>query len=146
MAAPQILLVEEDPADTKRICDALQEDGPPIQLEVLPSSHDAVQYLRSLSPSDGAARPSLILLSMQPPHLSNSAVLTVLQNNPLLRQIPVVVLTRSRAISDMLHSYDLYANSCVLKPAEDAAFRRAIRAIRRFWIDLAVLPSHEGHR
>ncbi|MFT5686762.1 MAG: chemotaxis family two-component system response regulator Rcp1, partial [Myxococcota bacterium] len=84
-------------------------------------------------------RPALILLSLQPDH-DDHRLLQTIKASPMLRHTPIVVLTRSRKISDMLQSIDLYASSCVLKPNIDDDFRRAIRAIRRFWLELTVLP------
>ncbi len=146
MAALQVLLVEDDPEDTRLILEELEGGSTSLQLHVVTTDDAAISYLNNLHPHEDAAHPSLILLGMQPPRLSGNAVLQAIQRSPMLRQIPVVVLTRSRKIADMLNSYDLHANSCVLKPTTEVDFRRAIRAIRRFWLDLVVLPLHDGHR
>jgi CheY-like chemotaxis protein len=142
MAAPTILLVEDNPHDTQRIRDTLQEDGVLIQIHAVTT--DSVHPLLHDIAAHEAPRPALILLSLHDG--SGCAVLQALKSSPTLRSIPVVVLTGSHDAAEMLHSYDLYANSCVLKPTTDAGFRRTILAIRRFWLGLVVLPVPDAHR
>ena len=144
MAAIHVLLIEDNKEDIRVIRESLPCDSPRVQLDVVTSDEDAIRFLSNAPPHEQAARPSLILLGMQPPEETGISVLQTLQKAPMLRQIPVVVLTRSRKITELLRRENLHANSHVLKPSSESEFHRTIRAIHRFWLSLSVLPPQEG--
>ncbi|MGH7927320.1 MAG: response regulator, partial [Candidatus Binatia bacterium] len=59
---------------------------------------------------------------------------------PLLKTIPVVVLTTSTAPLDIAEAYELQANCYVTKPVDLQALFETIGAIGKFWLQLAKLP------
>ncbi len=138
MSAPLVLLIEDDPDDTHRIREVLSEGGSSIQLHAVTTDR-ADAHLRGLD-APASHRPTLILLSLRSPG-SDHHLLRAIRTSPTLRSTPVIVLARSPMIAVARDSYDLQASSCVLKPTSDSDFRRAIRAIRRFWLELALLPQ-----
>jgi CheY-like chemotaxis protein len=60
-------------------------------------------------------------------------VLEQLKADPLLRSIPVVMLTSSREERDVMRSYNLGVNAYVVKPVDFHEFSKAIREIGLFW-------------
>ncbi|HLX37330.1 MAG TPA: hypothetical protein VKR29_05990, partial [Candidatus Binataceae bacterium] len=60
---------------------------------------------------------------------------------PILRRIPIVILTTSDAEADILKSYDLYANCYIVKPVDLPQFVKVIRRIEDFWLSIVKLPS-----
>jgi two-component system, chemotaxis family, response regulator Rcp1 len=61
--------------------------------------------------------------------------------DPILRRIPVVILTTSDAEADILKSYDLYANCYIVKPIDLAQFVKVVRRIEDFRVSIVKLPS-----
>ena len=68
-------------------------------------------------------------------------MLADMKADPVLRKIPVVVLTTSQAEEDILKSYDLHANCYVSKPVDFAGLSRVVRLIDDFWFGVVELPK-----
>ena len=67
-------------------------------------------------------------------------MLAELKQDPVLRVIPVVILTTSQAEEDILRSYSLHANAYVSKPVDFERFIDVIRQIDSFFITVVKLP------
>jgi two-component system, chemotaxis family, response regulator Rcp1 len=137
----RILLVEDNPADVRLTQEALKEWHAPVNLDVAKDGIHAISFLRRESPFESALRPDLILLDLNLPLRDGREVLREIKTNPDLKQIPVVVLTTSKAEDDVFKSYDLHANCYITKPVEFEDFIRVVRAIERFWLSTARLPE-----
>src|SRR5688572_31098086 len=57
--------------------------------------------------------------------------------------LPVVVLTTSKAEEDVLKSYELHANCYVTKPVDLEKFIQVVQSIDRFWLTVVTLPPAE---
>jgi two-component system, chemotaxis family, response regulator Rcp1 len=64
-----------------------------------------------------------------------------MQGESILGRIPVAILTTSDAEADVLKSYDLYANCCIVKPLDLAQCVKVVRSIEDFWLSMVKLPS-----
>jgi DNA-binding response OmpR family regulator len=56
----------------------------------------------------------------------------------------VVVLSSSDAEKDIVQSYDLGANSYIVKPVELHVFLSIVQGIEGFWFTVVKLPPHAG--
>ena len=77
--------------------------------------------------------PAVILLDLKMPKVDGREVLRHVRTDPELRHIPVVILTSSRAESDLLASYQLGANAFVVKPVDFQEFISAVSKLGFFW-------------
>lgn len=136
-----ILLVEDNPADKRLAQEALMEAGVRCQLHWVRDGIEALEFLRRLGDFAQAPRPDLILLDLNMPRMDGREVLALVKSDPLLRQIPVVILTTSRAREDVTGAYDLHANCYITKsPLDFNAFVEVFRHLDRFWQDTVTLP------
>lgn len=137
-----ILLVEDSRADVKIIERALLEGNVEHRLTVIHDGKRALEYLVRLRQPDVPAdlEPDLILLDLNLPGLDGCQVLTQIKNDPLLRAIPVVVLTTSRRDEDVLLTYQAGANTFIQKPAEYPRYCDLVRTLRQYWHDTAIPP------
>jgi two-component system, chemotaxis family, response regulator Rcp1 len=141
MAAVEILLVEDNPGDVRLTQEAFREGRMANRLHVVDDGEKALQFLRGEGEFAQAVRPDLILLDLNLPRLDGREVLRVIKADPVLRTIPVVVLTTSAAEQDILRSYDLHANCFVTKPVDLDRFLEIIRSIEHFWMTIVKLPA-----
>jgi CheY-like chemotaxis protein len=81
----------------------------------------------------------MILLDLNLPRMDGREVLGQIKKTPGLKQIPVVVLTTSRADQDLLRSYELGANAFINKPADVDLFFAAMKSLAAFWFETARL-------
>jgi CheY-like chemotaxis protein len=136
----EVLLVEDNPGDVRLTREALKEGSVRSRLHVARDGVEALAFLRRQGEHAGVPRPDLILLDLNLPRKDGREVLTEIKADATLRQIPVVVLTSSRAEEDIRRSYDLHANCYIAKPVELDRFIHVVRSIEEFWFNVVELP------
>ncbi|HXR68530.1 MAG TPA: response regulator [Dermatophilaceae bacterium] len=137
----QVLLVEDSPSDAAMTIEAMHEGRIVNQVHVATDGEMAMAFLRRQGPFAEAPRPDLILLDLNLPRMDGREVLREVKDDPILKTIPVIVLTTSAAEEDILKSYELHANAYVTKPVAFEAFFSAVRGIEDFWLALVHLPQ-----
>src|SRR4051794_28214029 len=130
----EILLVEDSPADVDLTREALEDAKVHNNLNVVNDGVEALAFLRREGVHAAAPRPDLILLDLNLPKKDGREVLAEIKADPILRRIPVVILTTSQAEQDILKSYDLHANCYISKPVDLDAFVDVVRSIEGFWL------------
>lgn len=137
----EILLVEDNPGDARRAVEVLKDGKFANHLAVLNDGILALRYLRRKGEYRDCPRPDLVLLDLNLPGKDGREVLGEMKADPILRRIPVVIMTTSDAEADVLKSYDLYANCYIVKPVDLAQFVKVVRGIEDFWLSIVKLPS-----
>lgn len=139
-----ILLVEDNEGDIVLTIDALNEGRINNKVSVVRDGAEALDFLHKTNGHEQASTPDLILLDINLPKIDGKEVLNQIKNDPLLKKIPVVMLTTSNAASDILDSYQNFANCYITKPVDLTAFLNVIRSIEDFWISVVKLPSRSN--
>jgi CheY-like chemotaxis protein len=124
-----ILLVEDDKVDVMTVNRALKEikvTNPVVNLE---NGEEALKYLRDA----GNVKPCIILLDLNMPIMNGIEFLEVAKHDPLLRRIPVVVLTTSGEQQDKINSFDLGVAGYMSKPVDYRQFVEVMRTIDAYW-------------
>lgn len=137
----EILLVEDNPGDVRLTIEALKEGKVRNNLSVAKDGVEALAFLRREGSFAEATRPDLILLDLNLPRKDGREVLAEIKEDAVLRRIPVVVLTTSKAEEDILRTYDLHANCYITKPVDLEQFISVVRSIDDFWLSVVRLPS-----
>ena len=136
----EILLVEDNPGDVRLTVEGLNEGKVRNHLHVTRDGVEALAFLRREGEFSNAVRPDLILLDLNLPRKDGREVLQDLKSDPMLRTIPVVVLTTSRSEQDVLRSYELQANCYITKPVDLEQFITVVKSIEDFWLTIVTLP------
>lgn len=139
---PEILLVEDNPGDVRLTQEAFKEGAINSTLHTVPDGVQAIAFLYQQEPYHNAPRPDIILLDLNLPRKNGLEVLQEIKQDSNLRQIPVVILTTSRAEEDIKNSYDRHANCYISKPVDLDQFFDVVRSVENFWLSTAKLPSH----
>jgi CheY-like chemotaxis protein len=125
----EILLVEDDPADVRMTREALNVAGFAHRLHVVADGNEAITFLSRMRESDDAPRPDVVLIDLNLPKINGHEVLLEIKSNDDLRDIPVVVLTSSKAPRDMHLSYQADADWFVTKPTGLDAYADTMKRI-----------------
>ncbi len=139
----EILLVEDNPADALLMEEALQDGRIRSNLRVVRNGDEAMDFLYRRGVFADSPRPDLIMLDLNLPKKDGREVLAEIKNDPVLRSIPVVVVTTSRSEEDINRSYSLYANCFITKPVRLKEFFEVIRKVEEFWFGIVKLPARE---
>jgi two-component system, chemotaxis family, response regulator Rcp1 len=139
----EILLVEDNPVDVLMTQEALSAGKLQSHLSVVRDGDQALQFLSKEAPYENAPRPDLILLDLNLPRRDGREVLARIKDDPVLRRIPVIVLTTSGADEDIIASYDLHANCFITKPVDLDQFLCVIKSIEGFWLSIVHLPQDD---
>jgi CheY-like chemotaxis protein len=137
-------MADDDEDDRVLTADALHRSRLINDLRFVEDGHELMQYLRQegdYAPGGRPApRPGLILLDLNMPKKDGREALAEIKGDPLLRSIPVVVLTTSKAEEDVVRTYDLGVNSFVSKPVTFEELAQVMQTLACYWFDLVELP------
>ena len=141
---PNVILMADDDDDDRLLTrDAVAEAGLDGDLHFVANGEELLDYLcrrgKYRQPT-AAPRPGLILLDLNMPLKDGREALREIRADPELRRIPVVVLTTSKADTDIGAIYDLGANSFISKPFQFEALVSLMKSLSQYWFKTVELP------
>jgi CheY-like chemotaxis protein len=147
-ARKTIILMADDDADDRLLTkDALAECKTMGELRCVENGEELLDYLMRRGPYADPAkspRPGLILLDLNMPKKDGRDALREIKLDPELKKIPVVVLTTSRADTDINRIYDLGANSFIAKPVSFESLVDVMKLLIRYWFEMVELPAKKA--
>jgi CheY-like chemotaxis protein len=138
-----ILIAEDDPDDRLLTQRALGMSRVVNDLRFVEDGEELMEYLLHQGRYTDAAkapRPGLVLLDLNMPRKDGREALKEIKSHPQLHQIPVVVMTTSKAEEDVLRSYDVGANSYVVKPVTFDRLVDLMKTLGTYWVEFVELP------
>lgn len=139
-----IILVEDSADDAELVIRALRKSGIVNSLVHLKDGEQALNFLFCKGPYEGHHSPPcprLILLDIKMPKVDGLEVLRRIKTDKRLRVVPVVLLSSSREDKDINESYQLGANSYVVKPVEFEKLTKTVQGLGLYWL-LRNQPCH----
>jgi CheY-like chemotaxis protein len=140
-----ILMADDDEDDRLMTKEAFNEARLANDLRFVVDGLELLDYLyRRGKYSDPATspRPGLILLDLNMPRKDGREALKEIKADPKLRQIPIVVLTTSKAEEDIYRSYDLGVNSYITKPVSFEGLVEVVKTLTEYWFKIVQLPTN----
>lgn len=139
----EVLLVEDSPGDVRLMYEAFHVANKRVRLNVVTDGVEAIAFLRRSGSYFNCPRPDLIIMDLNLPKMGGLEVLAQIKDDPLLKPIPVVILTISDAEIDIARGYRLQANCYLRKPVQLEAFEDLVKSINDFWLVKAKLPPQQ---
>jgi two-component system response regulator len=133
----EILLVEDDEMDAEITIRALRRGKVANGIVHLTDGAQALDFLfceGEYAGRDIHNTPKLIMLDLKMPKVDGIEVLERIKSDPLLKKIPVVILTSSKEHPDVNRCYELGANSYIVKPVGFDGFMDAISQSGMYWM------------
>ncbi len=143
----ELLLVEDNPADVELTLHAFAQHNVSNRIHVARDGAEALDFLfcqGEYAGRDPARQPKVILLDLKLPKVDGLEVLRRIRADPVLRTLPVVVVTSSREEQDMVESYQLGVNSYIVKPIDFDQFVETARQLGLYWLLLNETPEGTG--
>ena len=138
-----ILLVEDNRMEAELTLDAFNEAKLQNTIQVASDGQEALDYLfgrGKYADRKTYPKPNLVLLDLKLPGIDGFEVLRQIKSTPILKRLPVVILTSSKEEGDRALSYDHGANSYLVKPVSFDGFLGVVRQIEGYWLSLNVAP------
>jgi two-component system response regulator len=132
-----ILIVEDSEDDFDATRRAFSKANLLNKIEHVSSGEQALEYLKDKSKQ----KPGIILLDLNMPGLDGRRTLEIIKQQQDLKKIPVVILTTSDDERDVKACYELGANTYIQKPVDFDGLISAIKQLKEYWFEIALLPK-----
>jgi DNA-binding response OmpR family regulator len=123
MAGVRILVVEDNPMQSKLVSFLLEEAGHTVQ--VADSAEKALQLLQSFRPV--VILPDLILMDLQLPGMDGLALTRELRLHPNLKATPIIALTAYTDATELARAREAGCTGSISKPIDTSTFVRQVR-------------------
>ena len=143
----EILLVEDNPADAELTIRALKKHRLANHLIHVTDGQQAIDFLFGKGEYEGRdvmQQPKVVLLDLKLPKVNGIEVLRQLRADERTHLVPVVVLTSSHEDRDVIETYNLGANSYIVKPVEFENFSEAVSNMGLYWLLLNEPPVRKS--
>ena len=130
-----ILLVEDNPDHAELTMEVLAALQVHHEVKWVKDGVEAIDFLLE---NDSGIHPTLILLDLNMPKMGGLDVLRRVRSEESTKNIPVVILTTSKEESDVIESYNLGANSYIVKPVNYEQFTLAVEQLGLYWLKLNI--------
>jgi len=139
-----LLLVEDNDADTHLTVTALRDALVPTRIHLVKDGEDAIAFLKQTGAHTEAPTPDLVLLDLNLSGLDGFQVLAEMKADPSLKKIPVIVISGSDRTEDRARAYELQAAGYLAKPAELDKYFAAIRSLKEHWFHTLSVPLKQS--
>jgi CheY-like chemotaxis protein len=144
-----ILLVEDNQDDFEATSRAFKKANLYNPIVWCKSGRDALDYLKREgtyeNDASNGSRPGLVLLDLNMPGMDGRKTLESIKQDDALKQIPVIILTTSADERDIHACYRSGANTYVQKPVSFEGLIGAIKRLKEYWFEIALLPKEADH-
>ena len=138
-----LMAVEDEDDDVVLLQRAFRNASVANPTQFLRDGEGAIKYLSrqgEFADEQKYPLPSLILLDLKLPRKTGLEVLAWVRSQPVLRRIPIVILSNSKQNNDLERAYDLGANSYLVKPVEFGDLQAMIQELKLYWMVLNECP------
>ncbi|MBT8422346.1 MAG: response regulator [Gammaproteobacteria bacterium] len=134
---PRVWLIDDCVEDRTLVNRAI---GKLVELQVFHTGASVLHAIAKLSDPTATSTPTspdMLLLDFRMPRLSGPETLERLRSLEAGQLTPVIVFSSSAAQTDIESSYAAGCNSYVTKPSGWDDYRRTLRAVIRYWLDVS---------
>lgn len=142
-----ILIADDDLDDCQMIKEALDESHLLNEVHFVKDGEELMDYLLLKGNFDSRKKfplPGIIILDLNMPKKDGREAIKEIKSQPGLRQIPVIVLTTSKAEEDIYRTYNLGVSSFITKPVAFESLVQIMKSLGRYWFEIVELPDSKG--
>jgi CheY-like chemotaxis protein len=138
-----LLLVDDSDDDLLFMRQAFKVAGFNASLREIHDGEEAIAYLKGEGSYSDRTRfplPAVMLLDLNMPRKNGFEVLAWVRAQPILKRLPIFVLTASLRVEDVERAYDLGANAFLVKPSAMSELATMTQRLRD-WLEYNHFPS-----
>lgn len=144
-AWPNVLLVEDDEADRSIFLRAAERGGMRANIRLASDGKEALDYLLGAGDQRKDGRASIVLLDLNIPGMSGFELLAKIRAARETKSLPIIVLTTSDSMDDVMKCYEAGANSFITKPTRLEKLIDVVVELDRYWLNMVTLPAPAAH-
>lgn len=137
----KVLLVDDDHEDIELTSEVMEMSKIVLDIEEAHDGQEAIDMLTKTLSDDPGQLPDLIMLDLNMPRKNGHETLQELKTSDDFRHIPVVVLTTSKAESDIVETYKNGVSCYITKPVGLKEFQKVVEAVNNFWFTVVKYPE-----
>lgn len=147
LRSQSILMVEDSEDDYEATIRAFKKVNLQNPIFWCKSGRDALNFLKHEGSykDSKVEKPGLILLDLNMPGVDGRKFLQLAKDDVSLKSIPVIILTTSDDERDVTACYQAGANTYVRKPVTFDGLIEAIKRLKEYWFEIALLPKEDAH-
>ena len=142
---PETVLIAEDDADDAFLLQrSILKAGLNVRMSFVRDGQEAMDYLQGegdYQDREAFPLPKLLLLDLKMPKLNGFDVLQRVRSEPVLKRLPIAVLTSSNLPADINKAFDLGANSYVVKPTNPNELPQVTQKLHDYWLKVNSSPE-----
>lgn len=141
IAPIQVLIAEDQETDAFFIEQAFGQAKIENQVYWVKDGQEVMDFLNHDGDYVDAPRPDLIFLDIKMPRKDGHETLQAIKTSSDLMEIPVIMMSGSQAMEDVIKSYRNHANAYVSKSNGFDDMLQFVESIEKFWFLKARLPQ-----
>ncbi len=135
-----VLLVEDNPADTHLIIDYFKDDKSNFKIDCVADGAQALEYLNQKGAYKNVSIPDIIILDMNLPKIEGMEVLKIIKADDNLNKVPVIIFGTSNDPIEIKKAYKNHANCYIVKPLNLDKLEHKLECIKQFWLNIVTIP------
>ncbi len=138
----RILLIEDNAADViffKRSLDSCSERA---EVQVLHNTTNALDFLKNHDVKFGSKLPDIVVLGILISKPGSVEFLKTIKKNPKTMALPIVVLSNSISVKDMIASYKAGASGFIQKSVDIEDYSQSMEIVIKYWAKTVALPCN----
>ncbi|MDF2577780.1 MAG: response regulator [Chlamydiales bacterium] len=143
MPCKSILLVEDNPIDCEVVMKAIQKSLDDVEIVLCEQDNQVFTYLSNCmntKKQDEFQLPSLIMLDFHLSEVNGGTIIEKIKSNPILRLIPIVVISGSSYLEDVRTCYELGISCYLPKSLDLNKFEQSIQRVILLFLSDCILP------
>ena len=136
-----IIVLEDSDEDYDTVQEAAKQSGLTNLFHRVISGDECLSVLRN----EVMLRPTMVLMDLSTPGTDGRDTLAAIKQDPVLRSVPVVVLTTSHNPRDLQFCYVSGASAYHVKPIRYSEHLALLLVVLSYWLTSAILP-HSGRQ
>jgi CheY-like chemotaxis protein len=137
-----ILVADDDTDDQFMLKEAFASLNFDKEIRTVENGEELLDFLNRKGKYSDASLPipKLILLDLNMPKIDGRQCLRLIRTNPQYSKIPIIIFSTSNNPEDISQSYELGANSYIIKPYSYNELVEIIDIIKKYWFSVVKIP------
>lgn len=141
IAPIRVLIAEDQETDAFFIEQAFGQAKIENEVFWVKDGQEVIDFLKKSGNFLDAPRPDLIFLDIKMPRKDGHETLSAIKTDPSFQEIPVIMMSGSQAMDDIVKAYRNHANAYVSKSNGFEDMLQFVESIEKFWFLNARLPQ-----